>query len=147
MLSTPHAIDITPLPQGGSLAKAPALPGGCFSLGKSPQQARKRAKDAVDCHMRGLLLRGAIFPTRSEIISSRRPPGFRRIALKKTYRGLSGEDFNVGSPQARFIELATSPHHVTLWNVETQEQITIPLDAFDVSIVSEQPDLDPVGKR
>jgi len=63
-MSFRFAIDVLPEEDGkGYYVVVPALP-GCFSQGKTVEEAMKNAKEAITLHVRALRKQGEKFPTR-----------------------------------------------------------------------------------
>lgn len=63
-MSFRFAIDVLPEEDGkGYYVVVPALP-GCFSQGRSIEEAMKNAKEAISLHVRALKKQGEKIPTR-----------------------------------------------------------------------------------
>jgi predicted RNase H-like HicB family nuclease len=61
-----YTLLLTPNPGEDMLTvTVPALP-GCVTQGKTPEQALERAREAIELHLEGLLLRGEPIPDETE---------------------------------------------------------------------------------
>ncbi len=58
---THYMVKIRPAAEGGYWAEVPALP-GCFSKGDSLEEVTAYVREAIECHLAGLLQSGQPWP-------------------------------------------------------------------------------------
>jgi antitoxin HicB len=56
-----YTIILQPEPEGGYSVTVPALP-GCFTQGRTIDEAAQRAREAIEVHLDGLIKRGRPVP-------------------------------------------------------------------------------------
>ena len=62
METTRYTVKIQPAVEGGYWAEVPALP-GCFCQADTVEAVTAYVRDAIECHLAGLLLEGQALPT------------------------------------------------------------------------------------
>ena len=61
MQTTHYTVKIQPAAEGGYWAEVPALP-GCFSQGDTLEEVTAYVREAIECHLAGLIRAGLSLP-------------------------------------------------------------------------------------
>ncbi len=66
MKSHEYTIFLEPAEEGGFAVSVPALP-GCFTQGETEEEAIANAREAIQCHIEGMIKAGEAVPDESRL--------------------------------------------------------------------------------